>query len=193
MHTKTFAILDTETTGFSPQRWDKLIEIAVVKMKNMKIDSSTSFSTLLDPQRSIPLSATRVNKITNDMVVGQPLIEDKIDEFIDFFHDVDFTLIHNAKFDLWFLYHDLKRLGKDFKLPWVVCTVELSRHLYPDYNTHNLDALWRRFWVEVKPWEWRHRALWDVIMTWEVFLKLYEQNPMIFLSELEQLSKREYV
>ncbi len=59
-----------------------------------------NFSMMFNPQRNIPLSATRVNKITDDMVANKPLIDDKIDDFIEFCKDVDFTLIHNAKFDL---------------------------------------------------------------------------------------------
>lgn len=187
MHNKVFAVLDTETTWFSPQRWDKMVEIAALKIKGLKIDSSDSFVTLLDPQRNIPPSATRVNKITDSMVVGQPLIEDKVNDFIEFFKWVDYTLIHNASFDLNFINFEFKRIWIDFKLPNPICTISLSKILYPNYQLHNLDALSKRFWITMKEWESRHRALWDVIVTWEVFLKFYEENPMIFMSELENL------
>lgn len=189
----TFAILDTETTGFNADKWDKLLEIAVVKIRNWKVVREDCFETMINPQRDIPLSASRVNGITEDMVKDAPLIEDKIEEFVDFFHDVDYTLIHNAKFDLSFINHSLKQSPKkeiqDFKMPWVVCTVELSKALYPHYSAHNLDAISKRFWLAITDWELRHRALWDVILTWEVFLKFFEENPMVIFPEMDTISE----
>jgi DNA polymerase III epsilon subunit-like protein len=80
-----------------------------------------NFETMINPQREIPLSASRVNGITEEMVKDAPLIEDKIDEFMEFFHDVDYTLIHNAKFDLSFINYNLKKSLKkevqEFKMP----------------------------------------------------------------------------
>lgn len=142
---------------------------------------------MFNPWRPIPVSATRVNKITDDMVVWKPTIEEKIDEFIEFCRDVDYTLIHNAKFDLWFLNYEFRRLGKDFRLPRVVCTVELSKSLYPQYQAHNLDAIKKRFSLDLRAGEARHRALWDVFLSSEAFIKFYEENPMILLSEIERL------
>lgn len=184
----TFAVLDTETTGFHSSKWDKLLEIAVVKIRNWKVIRKDNFSTLVDPEREIPLSATRVNKITNEMVKWKPKVENIIDEFIDFFNDVDYTLIHNAKFDLSFINYELNKLWKNFKLPNPVCTVELSKRLYPHYSAHNLDAIARRCKLFIEDWELRHRALWDVILTWEVFLRFFEENPMLLLHEVEEIS-----
>lgn len=183
-----FAVLDTETTWFHSSKWDKLLEIAVVKIRDWKVIKKDFFSTLIDPQREIPISATRVNKITNEMVAWKPKVEDVIDEFIDFFSDVNYTLIHNAKFDLWFINYELNKLWKNFKLPSPVCTVELSKKLYPHYNAHNLDAISRRCKLSIEDWELRHRALWDVILTWEVFLRFFEENPMLLLHEVEEIS-----
>lgn len=186
----TFAVLDTETTGFDAWKWDKLLEIAVVKIRNWQVKREENFSTLIDPEREIPVSATRVNKITKEMVDWKPKIEDVIDDFISFFSDVDYTLIHNADFDLWFINHELKRLWRDINLPSPVCTVELSKRLYPHYNSHNLDAISRRCGLSIEDGQLRHRALWDVILTWEVFLKFFEENPMLILHEIEDISNK---
>lgn len=190
MHDKTFAVLDTETTGFSAERWDKLIEIAAIKIRNLKLKHTETFETLLDPKRTIPPSASRVNWITYDMLVWKPLIEDKIDELIEFLSDVDYTVIHNASFDLGFLNYELNRLWKNFVIPYPICSVELSKNLYPDFKSHNLDAIARRFNLNIHSWENRHRALWDVILTWEAFLKFYEENPMMFILEVDAISKK---
>ena len=187
----TFAVLDTETTGFNADKWDRLLEIWIVKIRNWKVVRSDSFETMINPQRLIPLSASRVNHITDDMVKDAPLMEDKIEEFVKFFEDVDYTLIHNAKFDIWFIEWNLKKFWYwDFKMPKIVCTMELSKALYPHYNAHNLDAISKRFWLAITDWELRHRALWDVILTWEVFLKFFEENPMLIFPEMDEIAKK---
>jgi len=187
----TFAVLDTETTGFNADKWDRLLEIWIVKIKNWKVCREESLETMINPERPIPLSASRVNHITDDMVKDAPLMKDKIDDFVKFFENVDYTLIHNAKFDIWFIERNLKKYWYwDFKMPKIVCTMELSKALYPHYNAHNLDAISKRFWLAITDWELRHRALWDVILTWEVFLKFFEENPMLILTEMEEISKK---
>jgi len=186
----TFAVLDTETTWFHAWKWDKLLEIAVVKIRNWKVIREDNFSTLIDPERNIPLSATRVNKITTEMVSGQPKINEVVDEFMDFFSDVDYTLIHNAKFDLSFINKAIEDCWKSFSMPSPVCTVELSKKLYPHYNAHNLDAISRRCKISIEDWQLRHRALWVVILTWEVFLRFCEENPMLILHEIEELANK---
>lgn len=187
----TFAVLDIETTGFNVDKWDRLLEIWIVKIRNWKVVRTDSFETMINPQRSIPLSASRVNHITDDMVKDAPLMEDKIEEFVKFFEDVDYTLIHNAKFDIWFIERNLKKFWYwDFKMPKIVCTMELSKALYPHYNAHNLDAISKRFWLSITDWELRHRALWDVILTGQVFLKFFEENPMLIFPEMDEIAKK---
>ena len=186
-----FAVLDTETTGFDADKWDKLLEIWIVKIKNWKVCREDCFETMINPERPIPLSATRVNWITDEMVKDAPKIEDVIDDFVKFFDWVDYTLIHNAKFDVWFLDFNLKKYWYwSFKMPKIVCTMDLSKKLYPHYNAHNLDAISKRFWLSITDWELRHRALWDVILTWEVFLKFFEENPMLLFSAIEEVAEK---
>jgi DNA polymerase-3 subunit epsilon len=64
---------------------------------------------------------------------------------------------HNARFDYGFLKHEFARLGRSFSAP-VLCTVKLSRRLYPDHGGHSLDALIARHGLSGGD---RHRALGD--------------------------------
>ena len=187
----TFAVLDTETTGFNPDKWDRLLEIWIVKIKNWKVSREDAFETMINPERNIPLSVSRVNHITDEMVKDAPTIDKIIHDFVKFFDGVDYTLIHNAKFDIWFIDRNLKKFWyEDFKMPKIICTMELSKALYPHYNAHNLDAIAKRFWLSITDWELRHRALWDVILTGEVFLKFVEENPMLIFSMMDEISSK---
>lgn len=193
MHQFTYIVLDTETTGLSPKYGDRIVELAAVKIRDGEVQASENFSTLINPKRSIPAAATRVNKIRDDMVQDAPEFESIVDKFHSFCEGVDYVFIHNAKFDIGFLEHEMQKLNRSLKLPKVVCSVELSRRLYPEMRGHNLNALSKRFGIDIKSGEARHRALGDVILTGEVILKLYEDNPLIFQGTLEQLADSRFV
>jgi len=67
-----FIAFDLETTGTLPGV-DKIVEVGAVRFINGEIDAV--FSTLVDPLRAIPAAASRVNGISDDMVLGKPKIE----------------------------------------------------------------------------------------------------------------------
>ena len=62
---------------------------------------------------------------------------------------------HNARFDYGFLRNEFRRLGYDYS-PRVLCTVKLSRRLFPQERRHNLDSLIERHKLSCDN---RHRAL----------------------------------
>jgi len=193
MRSHTFAVLDTETTGFSPVRGDKLVEVAVVKIREGEVQASEYFSTLIDPERSIPPAATRVHKIVNSDVQGKPKFCDVAAELMEFMEDVDYLFIHNSKFDLNFLIAETEKNNITLRLPKIICSVALSKNLYPSYQSHNLNAIAKRLGLEITDGELRHRALGDVIMTGEAVLKFHEENPITFLGTLEQLADTRFV
>lgn len=188
----TCAVLDTETTGFSPRRGDRLVEIAAVKIRNAQVMPEESFSTFINPERKIPPAATRVHKIVDDMVISAPLFHEVADGLLEFLGDVDYLFIHNAKFDLEFLEYEMKHCEKCLKLPKIICSVNLSRYLYPESQYHNLDAIAKRFGLKMQDGELRHRALGDVLMTAEALIKFYEDNPLTFFGTLENLADKQY-
>ena len=193
MHRYIFSVLDTETTGFYHKNNDRIVEISAVKIKEGQICEKEVFNTLVNPQRNIPPAATRIHKIVDDMVLDSPKFEDISNNLINFLSDVDYLIIHNAKFDLGFLESEMKRIGQSLQLPKVVCSVDLSRKLYPQYKYHNLNAIAKNMGLSIQKDQKRHRALGDVILTAEALLKFYEENSLIFLGTLEQIANKKFI
>jgi DNA polymerase-3 subunit epsilon len=190
MITCSWGVLDTETTGFYANRGDKLVEIAAIKVKGQDLDNYESFTSLLNPERSIPPASFRIHQISDDMVKGEPLFCDVCDKFNDFLQGIDYLFIHNAKFDLSFLENESKKAKKSLVLPKIICSVQLSRELYPFERSHNLNAISKRLGLKIKSGENRHRALGDVLLTAEMIRKFAEDNPLIFEGVLENLVGR---
>ena len=63
---RDFVIVDVETTGLSPARGDRMLEIAALRIKNGTPDGE--FHSLINPQREISYEAYLVNGISQEMV-----------------------------------------------------------------------------------------------------------------------------
>jgi len=70
---------------------------------------------------------------------------------------------HNARFDYGFLRREFERAGLKY-LAKTLCTVRLSRRLYPGATGHDLDSLIERHGLDC---EARHRALPDAAVLWQ--------------------------
>ncbi len=130
------AFVDLETTGTSATG-DRVTEVAIVRVQDDEMVEE--WSTLVDPERSIPPDIQILTGITNEMVRGAPT-------FAEIRNDVRSRLeghlfvAHNARFDYGFLKNEFARLEMAFTAE-VLCTVRLSRRLYPEAAGHSLDAL----------------------------------------------------
>jgi DNA polymerase-3 subunit epsilon len=80
---------------------------------------------------------------------------------------------HNARFDYGFLKHEFGRLRRQFTAK-VLCTVKLSRRLYPEAGRHNLDTIIVRHSLRADD---RHRALGDARILWQFVQMLYRDKP----------------
>ena len=146
------AIVDLETTGGDP-RVDRVTEVGVVL-----IDGATrrEWSSLVNPEVSIPSNIQRFIGITDAMVADAPRFADLAGELAMLLQGRLF-IAHNARFDHGFLRNEFARLGVSFS-PQVMCSVKLSRALYPGFPRHGLDALMERLGIGCDA---RHRALGD--------------------------------
>ncbi|NQV00132.1 MAG: 3'-5' exonuclease [Parcubacteria group bacterium] len=168
---KTYTIFDTETTGLSPDQGDRIIEMAAIKIVDGRI-TNEKFDELINPERSISLSASAVNGITDEMVENKPTMKKVLPKFLQFVGD-SALVAHNAPFDKKFLQAEINQCGINLPIPKFVCTLSLSRKLYSQENRHNLDVVASRMGVGIQE-EDRHRALGDVKITAEVFIKFLE-------------------
>ena len=176
------AIVDVETTGAHPA-WDRVTEIAVVEVNEGDVVSE--WSTLVNPGTTIPPAIQALTGITNEMVADAPAFEDLAPEIYERLEGRVFVA-HNARFDYGFLRHEFERAGLRFHAR-TLCTVKLSRRLYPDYRRHGLDNLIERHGIRCSS---RHRALGDAQAVWE-FLRIAEneQGPERVQEVARNLSK----
>ena len=157
------AIVDLETTGANAS-WDRITEIAVIEVDGGEV--SGEWSTLVNPGTAIPPAIQALTGITNDMVAGAPTFA----ELARGLHERlagRVVVAHNARFDYGFLRQAFEREGMRYAAR-TLCTVKLSRRLYPGHARHNLDSLIARHGLECRA---RHRALGDAEAVWQ-FLRV---------------------
>jgi len=164
-----YVILDTETTGLSPQQGDKMVEIGAIAVHNREV-SNEVFHRYINPQRDIPQVVVRIHGIDNDKVKDEPPFVDIADEFLDFIAGST-LVIHNASFDLNFLMYELAIAGKsDIGEMPVIDTLEMARKQFSGQR-NNLDALCDRFDI-VRDHRKLHGALLDSELLAEVYLAM---------------------
>jgi len=166
-----YVVFDIETTGFSSKN-DKIIEIGAVKLKDGEIVDS--FSTFVDPKVNIPYKITELTSITQNMVNGQPTIDEVLPKFMEFVGN-SVLVAHNAAFDVGFIKKNLMDMGKTLKNP-VMDTVPLARYLYPDLKKVKLNLVAKHLGISL---ENHHRAVDDAKATAEIlkfsFKKMKEE------------------
>ena len=124
---KRYIAFDVETTGLSSFS-DRIVELGAVVFENGQIISK--YSTLVNPGCPIPLAASQVNHITNEMLANAPTESQVYPSFVNFLGDAlqGNTIIcaHNASFDMGFISSTLERLGYNGTIRYVD-TLSLSR------------------------------------------------------------------
>ena len=163
-----YVVLDTETTGSSPTRGDRLTEVAAVRVREGRVVDR--FATLVNPGRPIPPAITRLTGITDAMVGRAPVFVDVVEQMLDFFGDA-VLVAHNAPFDRAFIDAELGRVYNRALVAPYLCTVQLSRRVVPGLESYRLDSVADYFGVRIAN---RHRALGDAEATGEIFCCLLE-------------------
>jgi len=162
-----FCVLDTETTGLAPERGDRIIELACVKIKAGQI--KTQFHTLINPQRDIPTEALAIHGISQDMLKGAPLMQKVMPEFLKFIQG-SHLCAYNAAFDLDFLKKELQLLGQEMPPDiYIIDVLAMARRLLPNFSQYNLAYVAQSLDIAQ---EQKHRALYDVYTTIAVFNEL---------------------
>jgi DNA polymerase-3 subunit epsilon len=150
--------LDLETTGASADR-DRITEIGLIEVADGELVDE--WSTLVNPGRPLPSVISSLTGITDEMVSAAPTFADIGSELQDRLEG-RLIVAHNARFDYTFLRAEFRRLGIRFRSR-VLCTVRLSRKLFPEHRHHNLDSVMERFSLSCSA---RHRALGDAQVLW---------------------------
>ena len=193
-------LIDCETTGGNATR-HRVIEIGLVVVEKGKIIDQ--WQTLVDPEVRLPSSIASLTGITPQMLEGAPTFDHIAETLMNFLKDRTFVA-HNARFDYGFLKNEFARTGQKF-VAKPLCSVKISRLLYPQFARHGLTQIINRFQLTI---EKRHRALDDAMVIYHFFLQssgLFENGeilaacksilakpslpPLLKASEIEKLPK----
>lgn len=164
MKERLYAIVDIETTGGRASR-DKITEIAIVLHDGERI--LDRFETLLNPECYIPYGITQLTGITQEMVAGAPRFFEVARQVVELTEGAVFVA-HNVRFDYGFLREEFARLGYAFTRKQL-CTVRLSRQVFPGLPSYSLGNLIRHFNIPVDA---RHRAMADALATTDLFERI---------------------
>lgn len=164
-----YSIVDVEATGGNAKT-DRLTEIAIFLFDGKNVVDK--FSSLINPERSIPPYVQRLTGINDEMASNAPLFSEIADKVWEMTKD-SFFVAHDCKFDYDFIKAEFKKTGiQNFKLPRL-CTLNLSQMLFPEVPFYSLGKLCKSLGIPV---ESRHRAEGDAFATVELFRKLLQAD-----------------
>jgi DNA polymerase III subunit epsilon len=181
-------ILDTETTGLSPQDGDRLVEIGAVELIN-HLPTGKTFQIYLNPERDMPSEAEAVHGLSSAFLKDKPLFKQKVGEFLSFIEQ-SVLIIHNASFDMGFINAELTAVGQEpISNERVLDTLQMARRKHP-MGPNSLDALCRRYSIDNTK-RTKHGALMDAELLAEVYLELIggRQTAMSLNAETKQKAK----
>ena len=166
-----YTALDVETTGLSPERGDRIVSLAAVRVRHGRIERETAFTTVVNPDRAIPAASTRFHGITDEMVAAAPRIGTVLPALRAFAAGT--VLVgHEVWLDLRFLALESDRAGlAGLEEHLALDTALLARALHPAAPHRDLDTLAREVGLSVVG---RHTALGDAIAAGEIFLRQSE-------------------
>jgi DNA polymerase-3 subunit epsilon len=159
--------LDLETTGANAV-YDRITEVGLIEVSPGR--RAVEWSTLVNPGIRIPPTIQTITGITDEMVALAPAFREIAQALIEKL-DGKILVAHNARFDYGFLRNEFRRAGLRYASR-VLCTVKLSRKLFPHESRHNLDALIGRHGIAC---EARHRALGDARAIWQL-MRLWQRE-----------------
>jgi DNA polymerase-3 subunit epsilon len=147
------AFVDIETTGCTPGQ-HRIIDVAVIGAQGSSVDFE--WQSLVNPGVHVPAGITELTGIDNEMLADAPPFERVARELRERLEGRVF-IAHNVRFDYGFIRREFAQQGTQWRSP-NLCTVRLSRALYPEMPRHNLDAVMERHGIHI---ENRHRAMPD--------------------------------
>ena len=167
-HNKRIIVLDTETTGLSPQDGHRIIEIGCVELLKRRL-TGRHFHCYINPNRAIDAGAIAVHGITSEFLQDKPDFAQIAEEFIDFIRGAE-LVIHNAPFDVGFINHEFAQLSlgivKNYSTVFDTLACARKKHAG---QRNSLDALCKRYNIDNSHRD-LHGALLDAQILADVFL-----------------------
>jgi len=175
--------VDLETTGGNAA-YHRITEVGIVRVENgLPVEE---WSSLVNPECRIPSYIESFTGISNEMVAAAPRFADiaklLLAKLRSSAAEAPVFVAHNARFDYSFLRAEFRRVDLNFSAK-VLCTVKLSRRLFPEHPRHSLDALMERHDLICSA---RHRALGDARVISDFWFKLRHELPEAALAAATQ-------
>jgi DNA polymerase-3 subunit epsilon len=165
----TLAFVDLETTGGNAA-YDRITEIGIVRVE--KGELVEQWSSLVNPECPISPYIEAFTGISSEMVADAPRFAELAATVLAKLRGAVF-IAHNARFDHAFLRSEFRKAGVSYS-PRALCTVKLSRRLFPEHARHNLDSVMERHGLSCSA---RHRALGDARVLYDLWQKLRREIP----------------
>ncbi|TAA66779.1 ATP-dependent DNA helicase DinG [Planococcus salinarum] len=187
MNKDKYVVVDIETTGHSPAKGDRIIQLAIVTIENgIILDTYMEF---INPGRKIPMFIQDLTGISDEDVAHAKPFEAYAEIVSEKLRDAIFVA-HNTNFDLPFLQKELQRSGQPKWQGLAMDTVELSRLLYPTAISFKLQDITADLGI---PLGNAHRADDDAYATAELFLRSKEELQKLPYETLAMLHKRSFL
>ena len=164
----TYVVFDLETTGISVN-FERIIEVSAVKIKHGVIIDQ--FTTLVNPEKNIHYSVSKLTTIKNEDVAQAPTREVVLKQFRDFIEDC-VLVAHNASFDIGHLNKNFDDLGYERINYPLIDTLILAKALYPGRRAYGLAPMCKFLNVRL---DQHHRALADSTATGQIFVLMLEE------------------
>lgn len=164
-----YAVVDVETTGGSPERGGRIVEVGVVEVHQGRVVDE--YGSLVNPGIPMPRWVSRLTGITDQMVATAPPFEEVCDAVRRRLEGRVFVA-HNVPFDWGFLAAEMRRARSLLPSGPRLCTIRLTRRALPGLQRRGLDSLAHYYSVPIRD---RHRALGDARATAVVLLRLLEE------------------
>ncbi|UCE68924.1 MAG: ribonuclease H-like domain-containing protein [Flavobacteriaceae bacterium] len=163
-----YSILDIETTGGKFNE-EAITEIAIHRFDGHRVVDS--FISLVNPERDIQPYVQKLTGISPGMVRTAPKFYQLAKRIVEI-TEGSVLVAHNAQFDYRILRTEFRRLGYEFERK-TLCTVDLSKRLIPEAESHSLGKLVKSLGIPVSN---RHRANGDALATLKLFQVLLNRD-----------------
>ena len=181
-------VLDTETTGLSPDNGDRILEIGCVELFNRKL-TGNNLHFYINPERDSHEEALKVHGISNEFLKDKPKFAQFADELISYIQGAE-VIIHNAPFDIGFLNKELERISGPTMselVSGVIDTLSMAKEIYPG-KRNSLDALCDRLEVDNSD-RTLHGALLDAELLADVYINMTRGQDALLI-EVDQSGQK---
>ena len=185
---------DIESTGLNIPN-DSIIELSFVKIlpggeQRIKTWKIKPWDYLKQCQRPIDPQASKVNGVTDDMLVDCPTFYEVADEVASWLENSDLAGFNSAKFDLPMLAEEFERAklaGKDLKVDLHAPKMVDVQNIYHAMEPRNLRAAYR-FYCGGEDFDNAHTAEADTIATYEVLKGQLDRYPDVLKNDVASLA-----